>query len=402
MFPLRLATYFPVYSGGGGHSHTCISICEYLQSEELEIEMFVPGADRRGRRDFTREAIPPWARGVVFRLDSRGWLAGEALRRRYEHALHRAGAAYLWAGSPMGVYESAKRALLPVIAERINCHRSTAMRILDDAYERAGLRPNHGITAADAEAETRKMCLADLVFAPSPLVAKSLVDVGVPPQKIINSSYGWSPQRIVPSPVPKHCGRQPSFAFVGTGCIRKGTHLLLRYWHEAEVPGGLALYGHLTSEIREISARYLARDDVRALGHISNISEAYRSSDILVFPTLEEGSPLTVYEAMAHGLAIVTTPMGAGEVLRHGQEGIVLDAYDRDAWVATLRQLATDADLRTRLGSAAFARAQMYTWDKVGARRRAALLAALSAGQFISGNRRPDGSGPSPRSDSER
>jgi len=80
----------------------------------------------------------------------------------------------------------------------------------------------------------------------------------------------------------------------------------------------------------------------------------------------------------------VRVDLGARRVLRDGIEGLVLDPYDRDGWVGAIRQLAADSALRERLGDAARRRAQDFTWDKVGARRRELLLATCA-------DRRPAG-----------
>lgn len=378
MMPLRVAAYFPLFMGGSGnHSHSCLSICEHLRSPELNVALYVPSS--MVNRPFVHEAIPRWLRGIVYRIDPSGRAATDFNTRRYRRALSDASAAYVWAASPMRVYEDATRASVPVIMERINCHQAAAIRILDDAYRRAGLEPAHGITAEAARAESRKLSLAYRVFAPSPHVERYLLEQGVPAEKVLRSTYGWSPERIAPGPFAPRRAMPPAFAFVGTLCVRKGAHLLLDYWSAAAPRARLSFYGKLQADVKAVASRYLGRADVELHGHVDDVARAYRASGVLVLPTVEEGSPLVVYEAMAHGLAILTTPMGAGDVVRDGLEGIVLDPYDRDAWVEALRRLATDDDLRGRLGAAAAARAQEFTWRKVGARRRALLIASLRA-----------------------
>ncbi len=73
------------------------------------------------------------------------------------------------------------------------------------------------------------------------------------------------------------------------------------------------------------------------------------------------------------GKAILTTPMGAGEIIRDGIDGIVLDPYDWPKWVEALRRLACDQVLRQQLGHAAQIRAQEFTWRRVADRRLAHL-----------------------------
>ncbi len=375
----RLVAYFPIHCSGGWHSHSCLSLCEHMRAADLSVELHVPSSDTAGRRAFTRDAVPPWLKGIVYRLDPSGSVAGELQRRRYRRALARADVAYLWAATPESIYTDVKEAGLPLCVERINCHRATSLPILEEAYRRAGLAPAHGISCASLAEERRKLALADWIFAPSSLVRRSLLEDGVPAEKVLSSSYGWSPERMSVAPRSRVRDAPPTFLFVGSICIRKGAHLLLDAWAAAGVRGRLDLCGKVLPEVKRVAGLHLERPDVRARGHVEAIAQAYASADVLCLPTLEEGSPLVVYEAMAHGLAILTTPMGAGDVVRDGIEGLVRDPYDREGWIAELRRLAGDPELRNRLGAAARARAQEFTWQKVGARRRELLLSALAS-----------------------
>ena len=113
-------------------------------------------------------------------------------------------------------------------------------------------------------------------------------------------------------------------------------------------------------------------------GYVRNVPAVFRSADVFAFPTLEEGSALVVYEAMASGLPGLYSPMGAGMVARHEQDGYVMDPYDEEAWVAALRRLAGDRELRQRLGKSAQERAQEFTWPKVGRQRSELWLKAFA------------------------
>lgn len=376
---MQVAAYFPIFFTDGWHAHTCLSICQHLRSPGLALELHVPASDASGRHPFVCEAVPPLLARAAYRLGPTTRLIGKVHRFRFRQALKRANVAYFWAGTPEPVYRDAKAARVPIFVERINCHRATAFRILDEAYRRAGLSLPAKHDLASLEEERRKLALADFIFAPSPLVRQSLLDEGHPPEKILSSSYGWSPERFRAPSTPRAANAQTSFLFVGSVCIRKGAHLLLEAWEAAGAPGRLTLAGRLLQEVRQVAGKQLARPDVNARGHVSDVASAYADADVFVLPTLEEGSPLVVYEAMACGLPVLTTPMGAGEVVRDGVEGIVLDPYDGSAWVAALQRLAGDPQLRARLGAAGRERAQDYIWAKVAARRRSLLEQALAA-----------------------
>jgi glycosyltransferase involved in cell wall biosynthesis len=366
----RISACFAGHAGGSGHYQACLSICNGLQDPKLAVELHVPTSDPSGRAPFTRDAVPAWLKGLVYRLDRSGRLAQRILRRRYVASLAGANAAYLWAATPEDIYRDVKRSGVPLYVERINCHRATSMRILDDVYRRAGLPPAHGITLESLEEERRKLAMADRIFAPSTPVLRSLLDDGIPEEKVLLASYGWSPERVGTAARSRPADAPPVFLFAGTVCLRKGAHLLLEAWSAAGVNGRLDLVGQVLEEVRAVSGPRLERPDVNRTGYIPRVAQAFADSDVFAFPTLEEGSPLVIYEAMSFGLPILTSPMGAGEVVRDGVEGRVLDPFDRDAWVHELRRFASDPALRARMGDAARARALDFTWDKVASRRR--------------------------------
>ena len=374
-----LLTYFPLYQDGGGHGATCLALCEHMRGAGLDVEVHCPSSTAGGRREFTRDAVPGWLRPLVYRIDPTGGLAVQALRYRYRRALPRADASYIWAASPEAIYVDVKARGLPLFVERINCLRTTARPILDEAYRRAGLPPAHGLTDSAMEEELRKLSMADWIFSPSPMVARSLADAGIPLAKILPTSYGWSPERMMAVAQERPQNRPVEFLFVGSVCIRKGAHILLDAWARASTGGRLSLYGKVQREIEEVSGPLLSRPDVRTPGFTRDIAQVFADSDVFAFPTLEEGGPQVTYEAAAHGLAILTSPMGAGAIVRDGIEGIVVDPSDREGWIEQIRRLADDPGLRSRLGEAARLRAQEFTWKRVGERRREQVLAALGS-----------------------
>jgi glycosyltransferase involved in cell wall biosynthesis len=383
--PRHLVGVFPIHNSGGWIAHTCLSLCEHIGAPDLSVELHVPASDPPGRRPFTRDAVPRWLKGLVYRLDSDGTIVRGMLRRHFRRALPGADVAYLWAAVHEDFYADVRAAGVPLCVERINCHRETSRPILDEAYRRAGLAPAHAITDAHIAEERRKLAMADWIFAPSPMVHRSLLGAGVPAEKILATSYGWSPERMAARRRSRPADAPIRVLYVGSVIIRKGAHLLLDAWAGAGINGRLEFYGRVLPEVEQVAGSHLARANVVTRGHVADIAQAYADSDIFALPTLEEGSPLVIYEAMAHGLAILTTPMGSGGVVRDGIEGLVRDPYDRDAWITELRRLTLDPELRVRLGTAARARAQEFTWPKVGARRREMLLAALASRQPAAG-----------------
>jgi glycosyltransferase involved in cell wall biosynthesis len=82
-----------------------------------------------------------------------------------------------------------------------------------------------------------------------------------------------------------------------------------------------------------------------------------------VFPTLIEGMPLVVLEAMASGLPVITTPNGPGDVVRDGIDGFVVPIRDPGAIIEKLEFLRANPDQRAEMGRNARERALCFTWQ---------------------------------------
>ena len=79
--------------------------------------------------------------------------------------------------------------------------------------------------------------------------------------------------------------------------------------------------------------------------------EYWHSSDVFVQPTFEDCFPLTIVEAMQHGLPVVSTTEGAvPDMVADGVNGFVCERKDVSGLAGALERLITDASLRMRMG----------------------------------------------------
>jgi glycosyltransferase involved in cell wall biosynthesis len=122
--------------------------------------------------------------------------------------------------------------------------------------------------------------------------------------------------------------------------------------------------------------------DVRFEGHVSRerLSELYRESACVVLAARHgEGLPNVVLEGMAHGRAIVATDVaGARDLVRHGENGLLVPPDDVAALREALARLAHERGLADRLGAAGRALAETYAWERVEPRLEAVLEAVVS------------------------
>jgi glycosyltransferase involved in cell wall biosynthesis len=98
-------------------------------------------------------------------------------------------------------------------------------------------------------------------------------------------------------------------------------------------------------------------------------ARAFADSDLFLFPSLFEGTPLTLIEAMASGLPIVTTATcGMKDVIEDGRTGLLLPTRSPASIIDAVERLMTDCALRSRLGTAAQKQAlTAHTWEKAAA-----------------------------------
>jgi glycosyltransferase involved in cell wall biosynthesis len=83
------------------------------------------------------------------------------------------------------------------------------------------------------------------------------------------------------------------------------------------------------------------------------LPEEINRSAVFVLPSLYEGHPKALIEAMSCGVAVVGTDVdGIRDVIRHGETGLLCEPTT-DALAATLNRVLSDAALRNRLGQAA-------------------------------------------------
>jgi glycosyltransferase involved in cell wall biosynthesis len=99
------------------------------------------------------------------------------------------------------------------------------------------------------------------------------------------------------------------------------------------------------------------------------LRDEYRRHDIFVFPSFYEGFGIVILEAMANGLAVVTTPVGVGkDMIQDGVNGRLVPIGDANALGDALIELWRSPDKRAELGAAARRTAQQCSWDQIAAR----------------------------------
>jgi len=128
-------------------------------------------------------------------------------------------------------------------------------------------------------------------------------------------------------------------------------------------------------ELEAVRAAAMARgleDRVQLLGWLGPGAKesAFAAADLYLLPSYMEGFPVSVVEAMAHGLPVVSTAVGGiPELVQDGDTGLLLEPGDVEGIARAVEVLARDPELRSRMGQAGRRRvAELCAMDGIRSR----------------------------------
>jgi glycosyltransferase involved in cell wall biosynthesis len=124
----------------------------------------------------------------------------------------------------------------------------------------------------------------------------------------------------------------------------------------AMVPDALFVFagdGPERDSLKELARTLGVEGRVRFLGHRKDVPQLLASCDLFVLPSLYEGLPLSVLEAMAAGTPVVATSIrGTDEAVIDGVTGRLVPPEDPVALASAIRTMLTERSLAARLAEA--------------------------------------------------
>lgn len=247
---------------------------------------------------------------------------------------------------------------------------------------------------------------ADYYLAVSAGLHERYLAGGLPPDRIECVPNGVDTTRFQPSSVDQRMRLRrelgfpadaPLILFVGVISPDKQPHVLLDAWAEAEEqhrlgatlvfvgatdPRLFELNDRLADQMQQRLAAIEGGDRVRFVPPTRDIERYYRAADVLVMPSIREGLPNVVLEAMASGLPIVASRLpGSTETLIEDRvNGRLVEPGDRSGFAAAIADVLRDPAGASRLGAAARRTAEeRYSIELVADRWLATYQRVLSA-----------------------
>lgn len=226
--------------------------------------------------------------------------------------------------------------------------------------------------------------LSSRAIAVSNAVAQHARRLGARPVALITIPNGVDTRRFYPNA--SHKGGT-KIIFVGRLIFNKGPQFLVDVIPEVlkhqpaarfEIVGDGPLRRKLEARVRNQGLN----DHIRFLGQRDDVERLLAEADIFARPSLLEGMPLTVLEAMACGLPVIATPVGGTtELVKDGVNGYLVEPGDRRQLAERLCALLADKDLRLEMGRQGRMLVESgYDWENITEKTLQVYEQALASG----------------------
>jgi glycosyltransferase involved in cell wall biosynthesis len=374
---IRVLYSFPLRLGMGRICHTAWQQVNGLSSAGAELVVFPASVGRSVPAGVTVSSTLEWGRlRLPFRLigTKRAVVIHDKIvASRLDKLAGKIDIIHAW---PTGSLETLKVATalgIPTVLERPNANTRFAMEVVKEECDRLGvaLPPDHE-HAYDEEKLRREEAeykLATRLLCPSDFVVKTFVDKGYPREQLVRHIYGYDETVYYPSPNSREPRQGLTMLFAGVCAVRKGVHFALEAWLDspASKSGTFLIAGEFLPAYQEKLAKMLADPSVKVLGHRKDLPDLMRNSDILILPSIEEGSALVTSEARASGCVLLVSE-AAGAICEHMVNSLVHKAGDVSALAEHITMLHRDRVLLQNLRTESLKDIREISWTAAGAR----------------------------------
>ena len=162
----------------------------------------------------------------------------------------------------------------------------------------------------------------------------------------------------------------------------KGPHILLEALHRLaserlDFTASFLGDGPMRRGLERKAKALRLEQQVRFAGHVDDVARQLANADIFVRPSLTEGLPLAVLEAMAARVCVVASDIpGNRDLVRNELNGLLFKPYDSSSLADALRR-ALRSPLEARsLAEAGYETARSYSWENAARRTAESLLTA--------------------------
>ena len=156
-------------------------------------------------------------------------------------------------------------------------------------------------------------------------------------------------------PSPAYEKRNKKIVSLGRLVVQKNHRLLIRSFtrfHERFPEYHLQIFGEgpLEEQTKELIADLQMQEYITLEGYADDVHERIRDAEMFVLSSDFEGLPNALLECMSMGIGCISTKCGGtGDVIRSGENGLLVEIGDEDAMVQAMCDLAENPQLRRKL-----------------------------------------------------
>ena len=310
----------------------------------------------------SRKASTPWPRIMA----RNAWFQTKVLRSlgRYIGAGNESTVVFSYSYTARRIFQVAKEAGCTTVLGQIDPGPTEEAIVADVVQKHADLKPKWSRAPQAYWRQWRDECeLADRIIVNSGWAKAGLVRAGIDGAKIrivppaYDSDVDCS-KRSYPAEFSK--ARPLRVLFLGSVIVRKGV---------AELFDAMRVLAQMPIEFRIVGrAGVEFPDDIRSspnvvfAGAVSRreVSQHYAAADIFVLPTHSDGFGLTLVEAMAHGLPVISSRR-CGDVVEHGVNGLLLEEITGKSIAAAITRCLNEAMTLPAWSRAAISTAETFS-----------------------------------------
>jgi len=266
--------------------------------------------------------------------------------------------------APEAVKKAKKRGAI-LILEGANSHPLNSASIINGEYKKLGMK-EYLIDIKKIKEKNDYLSLFDYIFCPSKFVYDSFLKFGFKKEQLFLIPYGVDIRMFADRKEKKDSKFRA--IFVGSIQLRKGIQYLLEAWADLKLKNAeLIIIGRVWPDARKIVSEYKGNPSIKFIGFNSSPQKYLKESDIFISPSLEEGSALTCYEAMASGLPIIAT-YNTGSIARDKKDGFVIPIRDTSILKEKIKYFYNNPKKVIEMGKNAKDYVQNFTWEDYGKR----------------------------------
>ena len=276
-----------------------------------------------------------------------------------------------WSGFSLESFKRAMNFNCLKVLERGSSHILHQYEILKEEYNLIGLKPLLP-TKKNIDIEKQEYEIADHIMVPSQFAKDTFIKRGFHFSRVSKVPYGVDLKMFKTNNKKLH-DKDPEFRIIYTGSlsVRKGIIYLLGAFCELNLKNSeLILVGNIENNIKKKISKFLDHENVtyHPAKNQSELNDYYVNSDLFITCSIEEGLSMVQVQAMACGLALISTENSGGrELIEEGYNGYIAPIRNIEYLKNKILYLYNNRDELREMGKNSQKKAlSFFSWDNYG------------------------------------